>query len=324
MAIQFKKATREAVRLKIGIDGPSGSGKTEGMLALLTGVTGGGRIAVADTENESASYYADRYDFDTLSVPNADAGVVMDVIREAVRAGYDGLGVDSLSHAWLAILVAKDAYDAANPKANRWTSWGRDEFGPKWEKLMKMILDAPIHIVATMRSKQAYEQVERDGKKSVVKLGLQPQVREGAEYEFGLVFSLNEAHRAEATKDRTHLFKAGDLVDLTSPELHKRLVGWMNTETRATHEAVAKLVGLMKHSAVSEAARATIQKGIESGEPGAAKVAKWTEQLERRIAEATGGSASADTSGGGQQTTTRQSSAKSHPLGTTHAEPAAV
>lgn len=225
MTIQFQKATRHAVRLKVGIDGASGSGKTLGALALARGITRGGRIALADSENGSASLYAGRFDFDTLSIPDAKPETYMAIIDAAVTEKYDALVIDSLSHAWFWVLAKKEDHDRANPKSNQWTNWRI--FGPKWDNLMQHILQAPIHIIATMRSKQAYEQVENAGRKQVVKLGLQPQVRDGSEYEFGLVFSVNQAHRAEATKDRTELF-AERLVDLCDATLHAELVAWMN------------------------------------------------------------------------------------------------
>jgi hypothetical protein len=306
MTIQFKKATRQAVKLKIGLEGPAGSGKTEGALALAHGITNGGRVAVIDTENESASYYSDRYEFDTVSVPDAEARTLAGIITAAVDHGYDALVIDSLSHFWLAILAAKDQYQIDNPRANNWTAWGLPQFGPLWDKVMRHILNAPIHIVATMRSKQAHEQVEENGKKKVVKLGMQAQVRDGADYEFGLVFSVNMAHRAEATKDRTHLFEVGELVDLTDAKLHKRLIKWMNTETPATQEAVQRLLDLMKHPSVTPQAKEVITKGIASGMPGAERVAKWIAQLEQRV---TGGSPNGDTGATTQPAPTTQAPA---------------
>jgi hypothetical protein len=240
MPIQFTKAARNAVKLKIGIDGPSGSGKTLGALALAHGITKGGRIAVADSENGSASLYADRYEFDTVPLAGADPTYVRQIIAAAAEAKYDALVIDSITHAWQFVLNKKDDHDRANPKSNSWTNWRK--FAPLWEDMMQDILHAPIHVIATMRSKQAYEQTEKDGKKQVVKLGLQPQVRDGAEYEFGIVFSVNQAHRAEATKDRTALF-ADQMLDLLDPEVHASLVGWMNAggpeTTPATKSALA-------------------------------------------------------------------------------------
>lgn len=283
----FRRATRAAVKLKVGIDGPAGSGKTEGMLAILKGITNGGRIAVADSENESASYYADRYEFDAVPIDaKSTPQAVIQIIDSAVNEGYDALGIDSLSRVWQNILNAKDAYDAANPTANRWTTWGRPEFGGGWEKMMKHLLDTPLHIVATMRSKMAHEQVEEGGKKKVVKLGLQAQVRDGAEYEFGLVFSVNMAHRAEATKDRTRLFGAGEMLDLCDPELHQRLIRWMNTETPADPQMLDDLRALVKHAAVSDIARKEVMKLLALPTPGADRVSKFRDRLIEIIREA--------------------------------------
>ncbi len=223
---QFTRAARHAVRLKIGIDGPSGSGKTLGALALAHGITNGGRIAVADSENDSAALYSDRYVFDRVVIPDAAPETVIAIIDAAVAERYDALVIDSISHAWLTVLAEKEDYDRKNPRTNPWTNWRI--FGPRWDTLMKHLLNAPVHIIATMRSKHAYEQVETGGKKQVVKLGLQPQVREGAEYEFGIVFSVDQSHQAEATKDRTGLF-AGLQLDLRDPKLHAKLIAWMNT-----------------------------------------------------------------------------------------------
>jgi hypothetical protein len=284
--IQVRRATRQALKLKVGIEGPAGSGKTEGMLAILAGITNGGRVLVADSENESASYYADRYEFDTTGIDaTTSTRQVVEIINFAVREKYDAIGIDSLSRIWQNVRDAKDAYELANPTANKWATWGMQQFGGGWEKMMKAILDAPIHIVATMRSKMAHEQVEEDGRKKVVKLGLQAQVRDGAEYEFGLVFSVNMKHFAEATKDRTHLFEAGELVDLCDAKLHKKLIQWMNTETPASVEAIEKLITLAQHKGTPDVTRQAVQKLVATGTPSADKVAKYTQQIEAYLAK---------------------------------------
>lgn len=286
--IQFRRATRAAVRLKMAVEGPAGSGKTWGALALASGICEPGkRILLADTENGSASFYANEFDFDAFEVPDASVRTMANVVTAAVDAGAGVLVIDSLSHVWLAILEAMDQYRLDNPRANHWVAWGLPQFGKGWNRLMKHILDAPIPIIATMRSKQAYEQQERDGKKEVVKLGMQSQVREGADYEFGLVMSLNHAsHRAEATKDRTHLFERGMTYDLADPKVAKALVRWMNTETPATDEQMQELLGLLKHEAISADLRTAIEAKVAVGVPGADRVAKWTVQLRQKINEA--------------------------------------
>jgi hypothetical protein len=296
-AIQFTKAARHAVKLKIGVDGPSGSGKTLGALALADGITKGGRIAVADSENGSASLYADRYEFDTVQIPDANPETYKQIIDAAASAGYDALVIDSLTHAWLAVLAAKEDYDRSKQSSNSWTNWRL--FGPKWDGLMQHILQAPIHVVATMRSKQAYEQVEKSGGgKQVVKLGLQPQVRDGAEYEFGIVFSVNQAHRAVASKDRTALF-TDQLIDLTDPEVHGSLVGWMNAggpganplpNAKASADQITRLQKLATHDAIADDVRGTIGAAIARGLTHG-KAADWILRIEAKIADAKNGAA---------------------------------
>ena len=54
----FQKAVRKRAKARIGICGPAGSGKTMSALKLAFGIVGPtGKIAVIDTENESASLY---------------------------------------------------------------------------------------------------------------------------------------------------------------------------------------------------------------------------------------------------------------------------
>jgi hypothetical protein len=69
----FKKATKQAARLRLALVGPAGSGKT--YTALAVGQHLGGKVAVIDTEHGSAAKYADLFTFDvmelTQGVPSA-------------------------------------------------------------------------------------------------------------------------------------------------------------------------------------------------------------------------------------------------------------
>jgi len=67
---------------------------------------------------------------------------------------------------------------------------------------------APLHLIATIRSKTAWEVVEDEhtGKTRPVKIGLAPVQRDGLEYDFTSVLELSvDGHIATATKDRTGL-----------------------------------------------------------------------------------------------------------------------
>src|SRR5438309_781708 len=96
-----RKAEKRQVKLKLGIQGPSGSGKTEGALALATNLWPDAKILVVDTENESASLYADRYDFDTIPLdPPFESQRYQACIDYAVENKYDVLILDSVTHQW--------------------------------------------------------------------------------------------------------------------------------------------------------------------------------------------------------------------------------
>jgi hypothetical protein len=73
------------------------------------------------------------------------------------------------------------------------------------------MLQAPMHIIATGRSKTETSQEDAgNGKKKVVKLGMKTEQRDGFEYEFTVVLDLvHDGHYANASKDRTGLF-SGD------------------------------------------------------------------------------------------------------------------
>ena len=83
----FRKATREKVFLKLAVTGPSGSGKTYSALRLARGLVGPtGKIALIDTENGSASLYADRFQFDVLDIaPPFDNEKFIDGDRKSTR-----------------------------------------------------------------------------------------------------------------------------------------------------------------------------------------------------------------------------------------------
>jgi hypothetical protein len=210
--VTFKKAERTQARLKIALTGPSGSGKTFSALIIAAGI--GKKIAVVDTENGSASLYADMdkgplagISFDTLEiVPPYTIGKYLEAIDAAEKAGYDVLVVDSISHAWAGeggLLDKKTALDARG--GNSYTNWAT--ITPEQERFKARILQADMHIICTMRSKQDYVlELNEKGKQAPRKVGLAPIQRDGMEYEFTTVLDIAMDHNAAASKDRTGLF----------------------------------------------------------------------------------------------------------------------
>ena len=68
-----------------------------------------------------------------------------------------------------------------------------------------------MHIIITMRSKTETAQVEENGRKKVVKLGMKAEQRDGFEYEMTAILDIqHETNYALPSKDRTGLFSGRD------------------------------------------------------------------------------------------------------------------
>lgn len=229
----FQKAERRQVKLKVALTGPSGSGKTYSGLLIAAGL--GKRIAVIDTENGSASLYADAkkgplagIQFDTLDLkPPYTIQKYTDAITAAEQEGYDVLLIDSISHAWAGeggLLSKKEALDARGGRKNNWTNWA--PITKEHEAFKARLLNAGLHLVCTMRSKQDYVLDQGEGGKTTPrKVGMAPVQRDGMEYEFTVVLDLAMDHNAVASKDRTDLFEG--MVFKPSRDTAKILLDWL-------------------------------------------------------------------------------------------------
>lgn len=224
----FKPATRKKVKLKLALTGPSGSGKTYGSLLIASGM--GGKIAVIDTERGSASLYSDLVKFDVLELtPPFSPAKYIEAILAAEKAGYDVLVIDSLSHAWVGeggIIERVENSAAASKTGNSFQAWGKVGT-PEYNKLINAVVGANMHVIATMRSKTAYEVVENEkGKKCPKKIGLAPVQRDGTEFEFTIVFDLSvDGHYSSCSKNRTSLF-GDDMSFVITEKTGRDILQW--------------------------------------------------------------------------------------------------
>jgi len=235
----FRKAERKQAKLRLALCGPSGSGKTYSALLIAQGLAPDGKVALIDTERGSGELYADvaAYDVASLEPPFTPARYI-ELVREAEKAGYQVLILDSLSHAWAGdggILDMHDKAAAASRSGNSFAAWR--EVTPVHNQLVDTLLGADLHIIATMRTKTAYEVVEDErGKKAPRKIGLAPVQRDGMEYEFTLVMDISvDSHVATATKDRTRLFDGQHFVPTL--ETGEALRDWLETGKDPVNES---------------------------------------------------------------------------------------
>lgn len=225
--MKFEKATRKKAKLRLALTGPSGSGKTWSALLLARGI--GGKIAVVDTERESASLYSHLVEFDSLnlSAPFTPERYI-EAIKAAESAGYDSLIIDSITHEWSGVGGCLDLVDdvaKAKYRCNSWSAW--NDITPRHRALLDAILHSPMHIIVTLRSKTETSQTEENGKKKVVKLGMKAEQRDGFEYEMTVVLDIiHDGHYATASKDRTGLFTNADPAPITEATGAK-LLDWL-------------------------------------------------------------------------------------------------
>lgn len=231
----FKKAVRKQIKLKLAITGPTGSGKSFSALRLAKGL--GGKVAVIDTENGSASLYSDKFEFDVLDMkPPFTTEKYIEAINAAEKAGYEVIVIDSLTHAWAGeggLLEQKAVLDS-RPGSNHWTNWGPIE--KKDASLKNAYLHSNCHIISTMRSKMDYAQTDENGKKKIQKLGMAPIARDGLTYEFTTVFDIAMDHKAETSKDRTGLFT--DRIFQITEETGEEIKKWIESGAEPLKEVV--------------------------------------------------------------------------------------
>ena len=224
----FRRAERRKAKLRLAITGPAGSGKTYGALLIAQGL--GGRIAMIDTENGSGDLYADTcdYDVETLTAPYS-VQKYLAAIHEAEEEGYDVLTIDSLSHAWNGeggLLDMHNKLTTSMKSGNSYAAWNK--ITPWQNRLIETMLGSKCHIIATMRRKTDYAQLQNDrGKTEIRKVGLAPVQRDGMDYEFTIVFDLTMEHTVTVSKDRTRLFDGNTFT--LSQDVGKVLRKWLDS-----------------------------------------------------------------------------------------------
>jgi hypothetical protein len=232
--MELKKATRKKVKLRLGISAMSGGGKTYSALLLAKGLIGvWDKIAVIDTENDSASLYSHLGDFNTISLtaPYTPERYIQ-AIKACEDAGMECIIVDSITHEWDGKGGLLDIHSQMS--GNSFTNWS--SLTPRHQKFIDAILQSKCHVITTVRRKTEYElSKDSNGKTKVEKLGLREVTRDGFEYELTVNFNLDEKHNCTASKDRTGLFMDKPFFTITE-ETGEQIMSWCNTGTQPIPE----------------------------------------------------------------------------------------
>jgi hypothetical protein len=229
--LSFTKATKQAAKGRIALDGPSGSGKT--FTALTIATTLGERIAVIDTEHGSASKYADLFSFDTLGLHRYSPQILIDALAAAGSAGYEVVVVDSLSHFWMGTDGMLEQVDKAAKRSGGHGMTGWKEMRPVERQMVEALLAYPGHVICTLRVKTDWVEGENArGKRQMMKVGTKAEQREGLEYEFDLVASMDLANELTVVKSRCPAL-SGEIVAKPGTAFAETFKAWLDDGVRA-------------------------------------------------------------------------------------------
>jgi len=225
----FMKAQKYQSYLRMALVGPAGSGKTWTSLSIGTAIatSGGGRVALIDTEHGSSAKYASLWDFDLQSLTHFSPDNYIKAIKEA--HGYQVLIVDSLSHAWSG---PGGVLEMAGGNFNNWKV-----AGPAHDKLIETLLSFSGHLIATMRSKVEYlvteEEVNGRRKMKVEKAGTKPVQRDNIDHEFDIVGDMDLNNDMVISKTRCPELK-GKMFHNPDGELAGLILTWLKGEPMPT------------------------------------------------------------------------------------------
>lgn len=202
--LQIRKAQRQQGKIKLALQGTSGAGKTYSSLLLAKGLIQTlEKVVVIDTESSSADLYDFLGDYSVLTVdPPFTPEKYIEAIKACENAGFEVLILDSISPEWSGSGGILEIHGSM--PGNSFTNW--KSLSARHNHFLNAILQSHCHVIATMRTKQAYVLNQVNGKAVPEKIGFKAICREGTEYEFTTVFEINQKHYCTASKDRTNLF----------------------------------------------------------------------------------------------------------------------
>jgi len=224
--MELKQSERSNTKIKVGLQGSSGSGKTFSALLVAYGITNDwNKICVIDTENGSANLYAHlgAYNVLSLDVPFTPERYI-EAIASCEKSGIEVIIIDSISHCWENLLASHAAM-----LGNSFVNWNK--ITPRYNSFIQKILQSNSHIICTMRTKQDYNLIEKNGKQVPEKAGTKVIMREGINYEFTVVMEMDLSHKVKVTKDRTGIF-SNQSEFIPSFETGKTILDWCNNEVK--------------------------------------------------------------------------------------------
>jgi hypothetical protein len=258
----------------MGIAGPSGSGKTKTSLKIAEHLPPVNpahekpQIAFVDTERGSASKYANAHEFNVVELNSYHPNTCIEAIHAAEESDHDVVIVDSLSHFWFGKegeLEQVDKVAKRSQSGNSFSAW--KEVTPMHNALVDAILGSRCHVIITLRVKTEWVIEENDrGKKVPRKIGTQPIMRDGIEFEMDVFGDMNQSNELVITKTRCEALNEGiykkpgrDVADILTawltdgaPEVKPWEAKFAELEKALGHDAYIALLGQSGYTTAAE------------------------------------------------------------------------
>jgi hypothetical protein len=247
--LHLRKANRKKSKIRLALQGPSGAGKTYSALLVAFGLCNDwSRIAVVDTESNSADLYSHLGSFNVLNLSEPfTPEKYIEAIKLCENSGCEVIIIDSISHEWEGLGGILDSHSKI--AGNSFVNWAK--VTPRHNAFIQAMLQSSCHVLATIRTKHDYVISQKDGKAVPEKIGLKAIQRDNVEFEFTVVFDLDMKNNASATKDRSRLF-FGKPEQKLSAETGKQILVWCNEGTDSDQEINDILAKVQAASTVDE------------------------------------------------------------------------
>ena len=204
MALILKPAQHVLKPIKVLAYGPTYSGKTLSLLYIAAGIVMSKRkctekeawkhVVLIDTEIGRGALHnkIGPYNYLRIDPPYQTEKLVSMLNELNLMDNVDVIITDSLTHFWTkdgGILDQKAAKDKQG--GNSYTNW--QEYTGKFNEMIDAILSSPKHILTTARAKSDTALETNEKGKSVPRTyGLKPELRDGIEFEFDIVFNVDK------------------------------------------------------------------------------------------------------------------------------------
>ncbi|MFI0742494.1 AAA family ATPase [Streptomyces sp. NPDC021100] len=210
---QFAPAVRQQRKARIVLDGPPGSGTTYTSLALATAI--GTRVAVVDTQRGKSGLYAQTFTFDACPpLTYFSPETLVTALAHCADQGYDTVVIATLSSFWSGPGGVLEQVALAAKRGPGGTKGGWDETRPRERRMLDALFGYPGHVIVTVRDKLDYVcEPDDTGRQARRIIGLGPIWRDGLEYEFDIVATMDHSHTLVVVKAPTP-----DLCGAVRPE----------------------------------------------------------------------------------------------------------